>query len=82
MKRQGVVTGRECMSSPTSTRHSPTISKATNMSGKRMARNTNENDTSFKFFNPDPWARLTGRANEEKMIVNGNTVTALWDTGS
>ena len=32
--------------------------------------------------NPDPWARLIGRANEEKIIVNGKSVTALLDTGS
>ena len=35
-----------------------------------------------KFLNPDPWARLIGRANEERISVNGNTVTALLDTGS
>ena len=37
---------------------------------------------SSKFLNPDPWARLIGRANEEKIKVNGHTVTALLDTGS
>ena len=35
-----------------------------------------------KFLNPDPWTRLIGRANEEKVIVNGKAVTALLDTGS
>ena len=35
-----------------------------------------------KFLNPDPWARLIGRANEEKIKINGHTVTALLDTGS
>ena len=35
-----------------------------------------------KFLNPDPWAKLIGRANEEKIKVNANTVTALLDTGS
>ena len=35
-----------------------------------------------KFLNPDPWTRLIGRANEEKIIVNGKAVTALLDTGS
>ena len=35
-----------------------------------------------KFLNSDPWNRLIGRANEEKVIVNGKTVTALLDTGS
>ena len=47
-----------------------------------MARNTINNDTPTKFLNPDPLARLIGRANEEKITVNGNTVTALLDTGS
>ena len=70
------------MNSPTSLRHSPTISKATNIGGKKMARSSNECNNSSKFLNPDPWARLIGRANEEKIIVNGNTVTALLDTGS
>ena len=36
---------------------------------------------SSKVLNPDPWARQIGRANEEKIKVNGNTVTALLDTG-
>ena len=39
-------------------------------------------DTHSKFLNPNPWTRLIGRTNEEKIIVNGNTVTALLDTGS
>ena len=47
-----------------------------------MARSSNECNNSSKFLNPDPWARLIGRANEEKIRVNGNTVTALLDTGS
>ena len=37
---------------------------------------------SSKCVNPDPWARLIGRANEEKIKVNGHTMTALLDTGS
>ena len=47
-----------------------------------MARNSTDKNNSSKFLNPDPWARLIGRANEERIIVNGNTVTALLDTGS
>ena len=47
-----------------------------------MARNSTDINNSSKFLNPDPWARLICRANEEKIIVNGNTVTALLDTGS
>ena len=70
------------MNSPTSPRHSPTISKSTNIGGKGMARNTINNNTPTKFLNPDPWARLIRGANEEKITVNGNTVTTLLDTGS
>ena len=70
------------MNSPTTPRHSPTISKSTNIGGKKMARNTIDTSKSTKFFNPDPWARIIGRANEEKITVNSNTVTALLDTGS
>ena len=47
-----------------------------------MARDSTDKNNSSKFLNPDPWARLIGRANEEKIKVNGNTVTALLDTGS
>ena len=47
-----------------------------------MARDSTDTNNSSKFLNPDPWARLIDRANEEKIKVNGNTVTALLDTGS
>ena len=71
------------MNSPTTTRHSPTIFKSTNIGGKKTARSSIDNTSkSTKFLNPDPWARLIGRASEEKITVNGNTVTALLDTGS
>ena len=70
------------MNSPTTFRHSPTISKSTNIGGKKMARSPNDSNNSSKFFNPDHWARLIGGANEKKIIVNGNTVTALLDTDS
>ena len=67
------------MNSPTDLQsHSPCISKATNVGGKKLA---GENPNS-KFLNSDPWTRLIGRANEERIIVNGKTVTALLDTGS
>ena len=58
--------------------HSPCISKSTTVGGKMLA---GENSSS-KFLNPDPWSRLIGRDNEERIIVNGKTVTALLDTGS
>ena len=67
------------MNSPTDLQsHSPCISKSTNVGGKTLV---GENSSS-KFLNPDPWTRLIGRANEERIIVNGKTVTALLDTGS
>ena len=47
-----------------------------------MARKSNDIKNSSKILNSDPWARLIGMAYEEKIIVNGNTVTALLDTGS
>ena len=52
------------------------------MAGKEMARDSTDTNNSSKFLNPDPWARLISRANEEKIKVNGNTVTALLDTRS
>ena len=78
-KRQGAVSGRECMNSPTDSQsHSRCISKSTNVGGKKLA----SENLSSKFLNPDPWTRLIGRANEERIIVNGKAVTALLDTGS
>ena len=78
-KRQGAVSGRECMNSPTDLQsHSPCISKATNVGGKKLA----SKNSSSKFLNPDPWTRLIERANEERIIVNGKTVTAMLDTGN
>ena len=49
-KRQGPVSGRECINSPTAQGHPP-ISKASNIGGKKMASN---NNTPSKFLNPDP----------------------------
>ena len=65
------------MNSPTASQsHSPCLSKATHVGGKNVAGEISNS----KFLNPDPWTRLIGRANEEKVIVNGKTVTALLDT--
>ena len=52
------------------------------MVGKEIARDSTATNSSSKSLNPDPWARLIGRANEEKIKANGNTVTALLNTGS
>ena len=78
LKGKGLFQGRECMNSPTAQRHSSSISKATNVGGKKMA----SENTQSKFPNPYPWTRLIGRANEEKITVKGKTVTTLLDTGS
>ena len=61
--------------------HSPCISGSTTLGCKNVARETNSNPQR-NTVNPDPWARLIGRANEEKILVNGKSVTALLDTGS
>ena len=59
--------------------HSPCISGSTTLGCERVAviRNLQRNTLS-----PDPWARLIGRANEEQILVNGKSVTALLNTGS
>ena len=79
LKRQGAVSRRECMNSPTRPRHSPTTSKSKNIGSKKMA---SKNNTPSKFLNPYPWTRLIRTANEEKIQVNGHTVTTLLGTGS
>ena len=42
LKGKGPVTRGECLNSPTSPRHSPTIFKSTNMVGKEMARDSTD----------------------------------------
>ena len=71
-KRQGLFQGgvHEQPNNPHS--HSPCISGSTTLN-KNAQRNT---------LNPDPWARLNGRANEEQIVVNGISVTALLDLGA
>ena len=81
-KMQGAVSRGQCMDSPINSHsHSPCISGSTTLGGKTVARETNRNPQR-NTLNPDPWARLIGRANEEKILVNGKSVTALLDTGS
>ena len=62
--------------------HSPCISGSTTLGGERVARGIDKNPPQKTTLNPDPWARLIGRANEEQILVNGKSVTALLDTGS
>ena len=67
------------MNSPIASQcHSPCLSKTTKVGGKNVVSESPNSKT----VNPDPWTRLIGRANEEKIIVNGKAVTALLDTGS
>ena len=61
--------------------HSPHISGSTTLGGKNVARETNRN-LQINTLNSDPLARLVGRANAEKIMVNGKSVIALLDTGS
>ena len=61
--------------------HSPCISGSTTLGGEKVARGSNRNPQR-NTLNPDPWARLIRRANEEKILINGKSVTALLDTGS
>ena len=60
--------------------NSPCISGST-LGGERVARGSNRNPQR-NILNPNPWARLIGRANEEQILLNGKSVTALLDTGS
>ena len=46
-----------------------------------MSRGINKNPQE-NTLNPDPWARLIGRVKEKQVLVNGQPVTALLDTGS
>ena len=83
LKRQVAVSREECMNSPINSHsHSQCIStKSSTLGGKNVARESNRNPQR-NTLNPDPWTRLIGRANEEKIMVNGKSVTALLDTGS
>ena len=84
-KRQGAVSRGEYMNSlinPHS--HSPPrpcISGSKTLGGGKVAWGVNKNPQG-NTFNPDPCARLIGRVNEEHVLVNGQPVTALLDTGS
>ena len=75
----------ECMNSPINLHsHSPCIStKSSTLGGKNVARESNRiRNPQRNTLNPDPWTRLIGRANEEKIMVNGKSLTALLDTWS
>ena len=61
--------------------HSPCISGSTALVGKTVARGTNKNPQVNTLYS-EPLARLIGRANEEQILVNRKSVTALLDTRS
>ena len=72
----------ECINSPINPyNHSPCISGSSTLGGKNVARET-KRSPQRNTLNPDPLARLIGRAHEEKIMANGKSVTALLDTGS
>ena len=58
-------------------------SKSTTMEGQN-ARNAKRSKLSTKpqYYNPDPIARMFGRANEDTVEVNGVSTTCLVDTGA
>ena len=69
----------ECLNSPKKLeRHSPSdqpiIDNTAEKGANKLAGKQNSST--------DPWSRLIGRANEEQIVINGHTVTALLDTGS
>ena len=57
------------------------ISGSKTVGGGKVARGIIKNPQR-NTLNPDPWARLIWRANEEQILVNGQPVTTLQDTGS
>ena len=84
-KRQGAVSKGECMNSPINPHsHSPQrpcLSGTKTLGDGKVAREIIKN-LQGNTLNPDPWARLIGRANEEQILVNGKPVTTLLDTDS
>ena len=83
-KRKGAVSKGECRSSPQGLkRHSPDkpasigVKSVTNegVAGDNLA--TQKEPTHMGV-----WEKLVGRANEERIFINGQPVTALLDTGS
>ena len=82
-KRKRAVTKGECGSSPQGIkRHSPNKPAST---GIKSATNEGVTGDMAKQKDPnhmDVWEKLVGRANEENIFINGQSVTALLDTGS
>ena len=78
-KRKRAVQKGECINSPRSLEsHSPVdqpiVETSTEREASRLAHKKNVSH--------NPWSRLIGRANKEQIVINGNPVTALLDTGS
>ena len=59
----------------------PCISGSKTLGGGKVARGIDKNPQG-NTLNPDPWARLIGRVNEEQILINGKPVTTLLDSGS
>ena len=77
-RKRAVQTG-ECLNSPKGLeRHSPSEPPTSDSTIEKGAEKVVDKKNSYN----DPWTRLVGRANEEQIIINGQPVTALLDTGS
>ena len=82
-KRQRAVSKGKCGSSPQGLKHSP--NKQASIGVKSVTIEGVTGDDLVKHKGPAHmglWEKLVGRANEEKIFINGLPVTALLDTGS
>ena len=83
-KRKRAVSKEECRSSQKGLkRHSP--DKPASIGVKSVTNEGVTGDDLAKQKGPtnmDVWEKLVGRANEERIFINGQPVTALLDTGS
>ena len=77
-EKRAVQTG-ECLNSPDRLeRHSPSEQPTMDSTTEKGTARLVDKENSYM----DPWTRLVGRANEEKVVINGHPVTVLLDTGS
>ena len=81
-KRQRDVQRGECLNSPDGLEgHSPTV-QPTVVKPESTSEEKEAEVLVQKLSSADPWATLVGRANEDQIVIKGNPVTALLDTGS
>ena len=78
-KRKRAVQRGECLNSPKGLeRHSPSVQPTVDSTSEKGAERLVDQEK----LSIDPWTRLVGRANEEEIVINGNPVTVLLNTGS